>query len=77
MPSYNSAVDIQTETILKVTWTDEQGNIIVSGEKTVKGGPEEAAKVEQAFAEDLRRNFADRFPPPPEPDPMPMDGGIE
>jgi hypothetical protein len=77
MPSYNSSVNTQTETILQVTWKDESGNVIVSGEKIVKGGPEEAAKVEQAFAEDLRRNFADRFPPPPEPDPMPMDGGME
>ena len=76
MPSYNSTVDTQTESVLKVTWTDDLGNIIVSGEKQVKGGPEEAAKMEQTFAEDLRRNFADRFPAPEEPEPMPMDGGI-
>lgn len=77
MPKYDSAIEVQTESILRVTWKDDGGNIIVSGEKKVKGDPAEAAKIEHIFAEDLRRNFADRFPPPPVPDPMPMDGGIE
>lgn len=76
MPSYNSTVDTQTESVLKVTWTDDKGNIIVSGEKQVKGGIDEATKIEQTFAEDLRRNFADRFPASEEPEPILMGGEI-
>ena len=76
MPSYNSTVDTQTESVLKVTWTDDLGNVIVSGEKQVKGGPEEASKIEQTFAEDLRRNFADKFPASEEPALIPMDGVV-
>lgn len=71
MANYKSTTNINEQTVLRVTWLDDDGNVIVSGEKLVKGGEQEAKKAEAAFAEDLRRNFSDRFPIPPNPEPDP------
>lgn len=67
MPSLKTTIEVQQESILRVTWVDDNGTVIVAGEKRVKGGPEEAKKVEKAFADDLKHNFRDRFPKPQEP----------
>lgn len=72
MPKYKTTIQTQEESIVQVTWKDDQGNVIVHGEKRVKGGSKKAEKVAKAFAEDLRRNFHERFPKPSEP--KPADG---
>lgn len=64
MPKYKTTIETQEESRLRVTWEDDNGNVIVSGEKKVKGGQGEAKKLEKAFANDLKKNFAERFPAP-------------
>lgn len=67
MPKYKISIETQEESILRVIWEDDDGNVIVSGEKKVKGGSDQAKKLAKVFAEDLRRNFHERFPKPSEP----------
>jgi hypothetical protein len=62
MPKYKTSVETQEESILRVTWEDDENNVIVTGEKKVKGNAAAAKKLEKAFAQDLRRNFSERFP---------------
>lgn len=69
MPNYKTVIETQQESILRVTWEDDNGNVIITGEKRVKGGPDEAKKLEKVFADDLKRNFKERFPKPQEPTP--------
>lgn len=70
-PEYDVVVNTEEESTIQVVWKDDMGNVIVAGEKKVRGGQEEAMKVTAAFAQDLRKNFADRFPVE---EPAPMDG---
>jgi hypothetical protein len=62
MPKYKTSVETHEESILRVTWEDDESNVIVAGEKKVKGNAETAKKLEKVFAGDLRRNFSERFP---------------
>lgn len=39
----------------------------------VKGGMIEAKRYMRFFEADMRRNFAELFPPPPEPEPMEVE----
>jgi hypothetical protein len=57
---------------LSLQWLDGSTEI-VSGVTHVKGDMAAAEAYARVFAEDLRRNFAERFPP--EPSPMP-EGGV-
>jgi len=59
---YKTSIETQDESLLRITWEDDSGNVIVSGEKKVKGNAENAKKLEKAFAQDLKRNFSERFP---------------
>jgi len=68
MAKYKTVVETQEESTLRVTWEDDSGNVIVSGEKKVKGGATEAKKIEKTFADDLKKNFGERFPNPPAPE---------
>lgn len=68
-----NVLEEQTISTLSVTWKDAEGNIIVHGEKLVAGKAEEAQVVAKTFAEDLKRNFARRFPPV-EPGPPELEG---
>ncbi len=68
MAKYKTVIETQEESTLRVTWEDDIGNVIVSGEKKVKGGNNEAKKLEKTFAKDLKNNFNERFPKPPAPE---------
>lgn len=63
-PTYETVIESNEESVVKVTWKDEEGNVIVHGEKKVRGGQAQAQHVANAFANDLKRNFANRFPAP-------------
>lgn len=68
MPSYTvsvTTVDGETSS-LTVTWLDDQGQVIVTGQKLVKGGEDAAQRLAPVFAGDLQRNFSDLFPLPPQ-----------
>jgi hypothetical protein len=65
-------------TLLTVTWTDEDGNVIISGNKLIKGHDCPCEAEAAFFAEDLKKNFAELFPPESMPDvDMFGMGGIE
>ena len=74
MTNYKATVETQQESILRIAWEDDNGNVIVSGEKKIKGDAEEAKKLEKAFANDLKKNFQDRFPIPKH---EPKEGELE
>ena len=74
MANYRTTIETQQESVLRVTWEDDDGNVIVSGEKKIKGDAKEAKKLEKAFAKDLKKNFQDRFPVI---EPAPMEGELE
>lgn len=74
MTKYKATTETQEESVLRVTWEDDNGTVLVSGEKKIKGGSKEAKKLEKAFANDLKKNFQDRFPVI---EPAPMEGELE
>ena len=63
-PIAKTVIETEEESVVRVTWEDGDGNVLVTGEKKVRGGPSEAAKVADKFAGDLKKNFAKRFPAP-------------
>ncbi len=54
-------VDEQTVTTVSVVWRDGD-TVLVGGEKKFVGSASQAPAVAEKFADDLRRNFARRFP---------------
>lgn len=54
-------VDEQTVTTVSVVWRDGD-TVLVGGEKKFVGPPDHAPAIAKQFAEDLKRNYARRFP---------------
>lgn len=67
--TYNMTESENNTTVIEVSFQDEGIDLI--GRTTVKGKTESAQGYLPIFEADLRRNYAELFPPPPMPDPDP------
>lgn len=63
-------IDNENGTIT-ITVNFEDEGVEINGKTTVKGNTETAERYLTVFEADLRRNYAEVFPPPPEPEPIP------